>query len=75
MSQLTTDKAQLQYPIGSKVMYCNPCTRGHGNVATVLNHLHRTGQERISHIELRFDSGGNHVVTANQIQKYYSKIQ
>lgn len=74
MSKLTTEKAQLQYPIGSKVQYVNPCTRGHGNIATVKHYLHRTGEERISHIELIFDSGGNHVVTANQIKKYYSKI-
>lgn len=74
MSQLTDTQAAQKFPIGRKVMYSNYGGRGHGNIATVRHYLHRTGEERISHIELIFESGGNHVVTANQIQKYYSKI-
>lgn len=74
MSQLTDTQASQKYPIGCKVMYSNYGGRGHGNVATVKHYLHRSGEERISHVELQFESGGNHVVTANQIEKYYSKI-
>ena len=74
MSQLTDTKASEKFPIGCKVMYSNYGGRGDGNIATVKHYLHRSGEERISHIELQFESGGNHVVTANQLQKYYSKI-
>ena len=74
MSQFTTRQAEEKFPIGCKVSYCNPGMRGHGNIATVRHYLHRTGDEKISHIELIFETGGNHVVTTNQIRKYYSKI-
>lgn len=69
------EKFSEMFPIGCKVMYRNPHRRGDGNIAQVVHYLHRTGeQETVAAIQLRFNGGGNHYVTPNQLKTYYSKI-
>jgi hypothetical protein len=71
----TLEKITSKYPIGCKIIYCNAGRKGHGNIAEVFSYLHRhTDPDRITYIELRFESSTNHVVTVNQLSKYYQKI-
>lgn len=68
-------KFQERYPIGCAVLYSNYGGRGHGNRAVVLHYLHRTGEpDKVAAIQLQFKGGGMHLVTPNQMKKYYSKI-
>lgn len=62
-----------KYPVGMVVRYYNPGSRGHGNTATVSDYLCRIRTpEKVSHIVLLFGTR-QHVVTVNQLSKYYTK--
>lgn len=70
------EKFSEAFPIGCRVKYNNPGRRGDGNTAVVQHYLHRTGeQDKVAAVQLAFISGGNHIVTSNQLKKYYLKIQ
>jgi hypothetical protein len=71
----TLEKITSKYPIGCKVMYRNSGGKGDGNIAEVFSYLHRhTDPNYLTYIELRFERSTNHVVTVNQLNKYYHKI-
>jgi len=71
----TLEKITSKYPIGCKVIYRNAGRKGDGNIAEVYSYLHRhTDPDCVTYIELRFGPITNHVVTVNQLSKYYNKI-
>jgi hypothetical protein len=60
-----------KYAIGNIVIYHNPDKKGHGNRAKIISYLHRQGSDEISYVEIRFESGGLHVVPVHLLRKYY----
>jgi hypothetical protein len=75
MSRPTIEKISSKFPIGAKVMYRNRGRKGDGNIATVKDFLVGfSSPEKITAIQLEFESGGNHYVSPNQLTKYYSLI-
>jgi hypothetical protein len=75
MSRPLIEKIAEKFPIGSKVMYRNSGRKGDGNIATVKDLLVGiSSPEKVAAIQLDFESGGNHYVTPNQLNKYYSLI-
>jgi hypothetical protein len=70
----TLEKIRGRHPVGQKVQYWNPGKRGHEQQAVVEGYLHRTDSpDRVAYIELSFGTR-RHVVTVNQLGKYYNVL-